>query len=548
MACLVHLIPPVQQVVLGFLNPLGQGILEVHLAQGPADLVDLRQNVPLVQPLNHLETMAAHRPCWVAGASQAQGEQHPSQKALEVGDFLLGQTQLGLKGMNLAVEFGVKLLKRRLGGRVRRLGALDSLFVVLQGFGVLNGLTVQLVQRLQLGLHHVIDIAHGSALLVQNTGENERNLFLAHFVLKGSHSVEELVVSSFQIFRERHLRVGLACVVVGRFLFADVDTVLFLQRIDDDRYAALFERCSAKNTKGVDVSARQENADVRVRVNPSNDAKRRRVRTASAFVGEVTCCGSDGVERTAELAISRRCLVLTWEEPTDDDVVTLMVDVPNEQSTHLKVASRLCESGGLNDDFLGYHGWMGLNGLATVRTRGRTLTTLGAKGSAWELSKTNSEGAPHHVKRISAAHHVTFVVVDFHGRAVAWATYNPLVSLNEQFPLIGLSGMTFTVLEDEGDFSRLHQRGRVIKVPPIVVIKVKPTAESAPCHFGHAHVDGGVAMVGGLSVGNDLPELVIDVEGPLWGELLRLDDLLEGLVWLRLDALLGGLVEGVGNR
>ena len=196
--------------------------------------------------------------------------------------------------MNLAVEFGVELLERRLGGRVRLLGPLDSPFVVLQGFGVLNGLTVQLVQRLQLGLHHVIDIAHGSALLVQNTGENERNLFLAHLVLKGSHSVEELVVSSFQIFRERHLRVGLACIVVGRFLFADVDTVLFLQRIDDDRYAALFERCSAKNAKGIDVSARQENADVGVGVNPSDDADWRCVRTARPFIGEVTGGGSDG--------------------------------------------------------------------------------------------------------------------------------------------------------------------------------------------------------------------------------------------------------------
>ncbi len=53
-------------------------------------------------------------------------------------------------------------------------------------------------------------------------------------------------------------------------------------------------------------------------------------------------------------------------------------------------------------------------------------------------------------------------------------------------------------------------------------------------------------MVGNVGVGNDLAELVIDVEGPLWGELLLLDDLLEGLVWLRLDALLGGLVKGVG--
>ena len=73
-ACLVHLIHPVQQVVLRFLNPLGQGILEGHRAPRPPDLVDLRQNVPLVHPLNHLETMATHHPRWAGEISQAQGE------------------------------------------------------------------------------------------------------------------------------------------------------------------------------------------------------------------------------------------------------------------------------------------------------------------------------------------------------------------------------------------------------------------------------------------------------------------------------------------
>ena len=54
-------------------------------------------------------------------------------------------------------------------------------------------------------------------------------------------------------------------------------------------------------------------------------------------------------------------------------------------------------------------------------------------------------------------------------------------------------------------------------------------------------------MVGHAGVRNDLPELVVDVKGALGCEFLGLDGLLEGLVWLRLDALLGGLVEGVGD-
>ena len=68
----------------------------------------------------------------------------------------------------------------------------------------------------------------------------------------------------------------------------------------------------------------------------------------------------------------------------------------------------------------------------------------------------------------------------------------------------------------------------------------------APRHLGHAHVDGGVAMVGDVAAGNDLPELVVDVKGALGCEFLGLYGLLESLIWLRLDALLGGLVEGVG--
>ena len=68
----------------------------------------------------------------------------------------------------------------------------------------------------------------------------------------------------------------------------------------------------------------------------------------------------------------------------------------------------------------------------------------------------------------------------------------------------------------------------------------------APCHLGHAHVDGCIAVIGDVVAGNDLPELVVDVERPLGCEVLGLNGLLEGLVWLCLDALFGGLVEGVG--
>ena len=58
------------------------------------------------------------------------------------------------------------------------------------------------------------------------------------------------------------------------------------------------------------------------------------------------------------------------------------------------------------------------------------------------------------------------------------------------------------------------------QIPAIVVIIKIKSAGRAPRHLGHAHVGGGVTMVGDVAAGNDLPELVVDVKGALGCEFL----------------------------
>ena len=69
----------------------------------------------------------------------------------------------------------VDLLKSTLRRDLRHLNGLQPLLMITNRFGVLDRLSVQLVQGLKLGFHDIVHVAHGSSLLVEDTRENERN-------------------------------------------------------------------------------------------------------------------------------------------------------------------------------------------------------------------------------------------------------------------------------------------------------------------------------------------------------------------------------------